>query len=163
MAKKTFAQLSAGQQKRKLSWFGRHEGLSAAEVQRRYDAGTLSQKSARGHAPGRTPEHPSEAIKNPDKFRGYQPRSTPQQRRAAYQHMLSFKDWLETNDTVKWTEFNEANVKARIGEGLTDAEFEKKLARKEVLTSYQIKQLLRTPVDEIQDRARHNRAFWYKM
>lgn len=162
MPRKTFNELSPGQQQRKLSWFRRHEGLSPAQVQRRYDAGTLSQKAARGHTPGKTPEHPSEAVKNPQRFRGYQPVSTRQQRRDAYQHMLDFKAWLEANDTIKALEFNEDNVKARIGEGMSDDEVREGIANKEVMTVYQIQQLLRVPVDEMQDRARHNKAFWYK-
>jgi hypothetical protein len=30
--------------------------------------------SARGHKPGHTPEHPQDAVKNPGKYRGYQPK-----------------------------------------------------------------------------------------
>jgi hypothetical protein len=116
--------------------------------------------AARGH--GATPEHPRDAVKRPERFPAYQARSTAAQRRAAYQHMLSFKDWLETNDPIKWLEFNEDSIAARIGVGMTDQEIDRGIAKREVLTSYKIELLLKTPVDQIPDRARHNSAFWYK-
>lgn len=39
--------------------------------------------AARGHKPGRTPEHPKDAVKNPERYKGYKPRkevrTTPQE------------------------------------------------------------------------------------
>lgn len=69
--RKTFDQLSAAQQKRKLSWYRRNQGLGEAEVKRRYNAGTLGPQSAsRGHS--KTPEHGiKEARKNPKKYPEY--------------------------------------------------------------------------------------------
>jgi hypothetical protein len=69
--RKPFSELSDAQQNRKLSYFRRHDGLSASEVKSRYNAGTLSQKGARGHRA--TAEHPSEAIKAPERYRTYRP------------------------------------------------------------------------------------------
>lgn len=69
--RKTFGQLSAAQQKRKLSWYKRNRGLSPSEVERQYNAGTLGPQSAvRGHS--ETPEHGlKDALKKPDKYSEY--------------------------------------------------------------------------------------------
>jgi hypothetical protein len=71
--RKPFSQLSESQQKRKLSWYRRNQDLSPDQVKRRYNAGTLgSQKAARGKA--HSYEHPEDAVKNPGKYQGYQPK-----------------------------------------------------------------------------------------
>lgn len=49
--RKPFRDLAPDTRTRKERWYAKHQGLTARQVQRRYDAGTLgSQKAARGHA-----------------------------------------------------------------------------------------------------------------
>jgi len=62
MARKLFAQLKPATQERKLKWFAKHEGLSPSEVRSGYDAGTLSQKGARGHRQTREHAPPIKAL-----------------------------------------------------------------------------------------------------
>ena len=69
--RKSFDQLTPGVRQRKERWYAKHQGLTAKQVQQRYDAGTLgNQQAARGHA--QTPEHPGEKPKNKDQ--GYRDR-----------------------------------------------------------------------------------------
>ena len=70
---KLWSLLKPATQKRKLSFFTK-QGLSPAQVKSRYNAGTLgSQKAARGKA--KTPEHPEDFIKNPEKYKEYRPKT----------------------------------------------------------------------------------------
>ena len=60
-----FSQLKPDTRTRKERWYAKHQGLTAKQVQQRYDAGTLgNQQGSRGHA--RTPEHPGERPKSKD-------------------------------------------------------------------------------------------------
>lgn len=55
--RKPFSQLKPATQQRKARYYAKHHGLTAKQVETRYDNGTLgSQKASRGHA--RTPEKP---------------------------------------------------------------------------------------------------------
>jgi hypothetical protein len=67
--RKLWSALKPATQKRKLSYYGK-QGLSPAQVRSRYNSGSLgSQTASRGHA--KTPERPSRARKNPERYREY--------------------------------------------------------------------------------------------
>jgi hypothetical protein len=61
--------LKPATKKRKLSYY-KKQGLTPGQVASRYNAGTLGpQAASRGHA--KTPERPSRAVKQPDKYPEY--------------------------------------------------------------------------------------------
>lgn len=67
--RKLWSRLTAGTRARKLSYY-KKQGLTPGQVARRYNAGTLgSQAAARGHAA--TPEHPAQALREPQKYPAY--------------------------------------------------------------------------------------------
>ncbi|HEY6018468.1 MAG TPA: hypothetical protein VIY48_00775 [Candidatus Paceibacterota bacterium] len=82
---KRFQDLKPDQQKRKLSWYRRNQGLTPRQVRERYNRGTLGpQTVARGH--GQTPERPEEAEKNPGKYEKYR-----EKRKQAITFIVEFK------------------------------------------------------------------------
>jgi hypothetical protein len=70
-----WAELKPGTKKRKLAWYAKHQGLTAAQVRGRYNAGTLGPQTAtRGHA--QTPERPERLktgreAETEDKYKRY--------------------------------------------------------------------------------------------
>jgi hypothetical protein len=77
MARKTWGQLSPAYRTRLARAFGK-DGLSRKQTRERYNRGTLGPVTgARGHS--QTPERPSRAERNPQKYQEYIARREPQQ------------------------------------------------------------------------------------
>lgn len=83
----------------------RYEGKGLTKEQ--YESGA-SVKVARGH--GKTPEHPREAERHPERYPEYGRQLT----RDAIKSFDRLANYLERTDTVRWMKFNRNAVRERI-------------------------------------------------
>jgi hypothetical protein len=97
-----WSELKPDTKKRKLAYYKNHEGLSAGQVARRYNAGTLGpQTETRGH--GGTPEHPDRLPPEPttgeDKHKRYRSKI-----KKTIDYIQEFKEakWSRPTGNPKW-------------------------------------------------------------
>lgn len=111
--RKLWSQLKPATRARKLAYYAK-QGLNPRQLARRYNSGTLGKQSgARGHRG--TPEHPEEALKNPEKYRKYINRQDKVQRGEtaedyayrinesrdkAYESMRRLREYVYYNDNT---------------------------------------------------------------